>query len=625
MHDQQQFGLSSKSSGTEALKMDKLKVLAVSNFFVNALETRQKGNEDLYLKLVQEIRALNEQPSMDIQRISQWLLAFIRHVSLLNQGCRGLVEQILGLRWVSQNNEFAELFHRFVTHLVSAHPAYASEVINMISSHFLQSNHSAQTPQEVARKRLHLLLKEIILLVPTSTTFLCKSLVSSLPHKWQSVEAHVSFTEHLLLVSRYIPMLRDQLLSALMNRILQLDAEIQVEIEDLKALAQEEMFDIELTEPSDEDEDSEDSDEDAIQTSKHASPRTIEEMVKKLDGMLKLILEYVQAFDYSQPEGFGLFYHMVHIFTTSVLRTFKSRYAQFVMFYLSSLQPQFADAFLGVLFDKLTSEATPRVTRMASAAYLSSFTARAKFLNDVDVVKVATLLLNWLRSYMETTPAADIRLDFNGHALFYAVTQAVLYLFCFRWRSFKIQPEEWDPSIIPLRHILHSSFRPLKVCNGQLVEQFAQLSQQLGFMYCYSIIESDSKLVIPSTSSGERTEVEAFFPFDPYQLESSSHFFDGIYLTWAEASTTPTTSDGPLNEEANTTCESLPSPLMALANLSPAPAVKPRVIKKPSDLGCGFVSEPHHEAEFDLGSPMLSLSLSPIAAAPAWPQHWAQG
>ncbi|KAI0226055.1 DNA independent RNA polymerase I transcription factor, partial [Massospora cicadina] len=101
-----------------------------------------------------------------------------------------------------------------------------------------------------------------------------------------------------------------------------------------------------------------------------------------------------------------------------------SRHAQFVMFYLCSLQPQFADAFLGVLFDQLASNDTPRVTRIASAAYLSSFTARAKFLNDVDVIKVATLLLNWLGSYMENTPAADIRLDPNSHALFYAVTQA---------------------------------------------------------------------------------------------------------------------------------------------------------------------------------------------------------
>ncbi|KAI0226056.1 hypothetical protein L0F63_005447, partial [Massospora cicadina] len=63
-----------------------------------------------------------------------------------------------------------------------------------------------------------------------------------------------------------------------MNRILQLDSEIQVEIDDLKALIQEEIFDIELNEPSDEDDGSDDSDAGSTKASKNASPRTIETM-----------------------------------------------------------------------------------------------------------------------------------------------------------------------------------------------------------------------------------------------------------------------------------------------------------------------------------------------------------
>lgn len=77
--------------------------------------------------------------------------------------------------------------------------------------------------RDKTKNRLHFLLKEVITLVPTSTTHLCKRLIDYLPTKHNSLDEHVSYTEHLLLVSRYIPMLRDQLLSALMNRIIQLD------------------------------------------------------------------------------------------------------------------------------------------------------------------------------------------------------------------------------------------------------------------------------------------------------------------------------------------------------------------------------------------------------------------
>lgn len=221
---------------------------------------------------------------------------------------------------------------------------------------------------------------------------------------------------------------------------------------------------MEPDEPSDdEDDDFDDSGDEKSVEILNATPRAIQGLVQKLDALLSSVLEYVKTFDYSQQEGYGLFHHMVHIFNTSIIRTFKSRHAQFVMFYLCSLQSRFADAFLGVLFDHLASNDAPRVTRIAAAAYLSSFTARAKFLDDVEIRKVVSLLLNWLGSYMESTPALEIRFDPVHHALFYAATQAVLYIFYFRWRSFRTAAGDWDPSIAPLRHVLHSSFRPLKV------------------------------------------------------------------------------------------------------------------------------------------------------------------
>ena len=131
----------------------------------------------------------------------------------------------------------------------------------------------------------------------------------------------------------------------------------------------------------------------------------------------------------------------------------------------------------------------------------------------------------------------------RDHAMFYAVAQAVFYIFCFRWRdlrdvdyqeedsvrspaatypnagSLELSPQlmpvlgaasyssasssgtsaamrgshGWAPGLSIVQRAITSPLNPLRYCNANVVQQFAYVSQHTGFQYCYSIIEANAR------------------------------------------------------------------------------------------------------------------------------------
>ena len=86
--------------------------------------------------------------------------------------------------------------------------------------------------------------------------------------------------------------------------------------------------------------------------------------------------------------------------------------------------------------------------------------------------------------------------------------------------------------------------------------QFARIAHATDFLYCYSILESNKRSehalkssdssahpasaavvssIHPATTFGEgiATELNTFFPFDPFRLQRSSSYIRGIYREWS--------------------------------------------------------------------------------------------
>ena len=152
----------------------------------------------------------------------------------------------------------------------------------------------------------------------------------------------------------------------------------------------------------------------------------------------------------------SLFAALLSIFSRSILPTFKSRHVQFLLFWYSSLDAEYADFFLGALISKAIYGSAdmnvdggqgssgggdePAIIRVAAASYVASLVSRAKYI-DGDICRdVVENLCAFLEAHLEAynTPGAPIALASPGtdpHSIFYSVAQATFYIFCFRWRD----------------------------------------------------------------------------------------------------------------------------------------------------------------------------------------------
>ena len=81
-------------------------------------------------------------------------------------------------------------------------------------------------------------------------------------------------------------------------------------------------------------------------------------------------------------------------------------------------------------------------------------------------------------------------------------------------------------------------------CASNVVMQFARVAHTADFIYCYPILEANKRSSDgdPSQRTSARqifvspqanTEINTFFPFDPYKLPKSSRYIDGVYREWS--------------------------------------------------------------------------------------------
>lgn len=242
----------------------------------------------------------------------------------------------------------------------------------------------------------------------------------------------------------------------------------------------------------------------------------LKDMAAKLDALLEVIFRHLEAinacrFTSVATRPFSLvgvaplpktlvtaeeskarrdlqFLHLLSIFKRTILKTFKTRNVQFILFWYSSLSIEYADQFTGELVDiaLYQSDQAPTVTRLAACGYLASYTARAKFMDASSVRQAMSLLCNYLEGELATLPAqplflakesaATVKAQVQHYAIFYAVVQAAMYIFCYRWKDLLLEADEeeeelgrssgqrrWLQDLETLKSAILSHLNPLKV------------------------------------------------------------------------------------------------------------------------------------------------------------------
>ncbi|KAF9360507.1 hypothetical protein BGX26_009055 [Mortierella sp. AD094] len=585
--------------------------IMMTTYISSAIREKKQGNPAPYEELIAQLTVSKPEP-LTPTKLLQWIQAMSQCISLLDKSCSTLIDAMLQINWIVQDDVFVQYYMSFLGNVVSAHAFYVVPVQSMLVKK-LTTRHKPSTLENalaISRERqydrVHQALKYILDLIPTGPTSLFPLLAAEFPHKRESIHAHITYVKNILRVLDYIPVLRTQILSVVIDRIIQIDVEIQVELEELEDSDTEVVYDWDVPEDAEEDDSDSDSDSengsdsDSDSEAVEVTVLNIKDMTRKLDGMLFLVFSYLKAYidscqHLNDPNGQPavpaqeLFLVLLSIFMKTILQTFKSRHTQFLLFYCISISPQFSDYFLGALLQQIMDKSQPQVVRVAAAAYMSSFVARAKYLDVRQVGMVIQMLGGFaLETVEQVDTGSNVLPDAERHAVFYAVVQAMLYIFCFRWKVLTIDGGEvqsnkddfesagmilgnmdgasepsteapatrqWHSDLACLQRIVTSRLNPLKICSNNVVKQFARISNSLNFMYIYPILEQNKKIFIPSkynASSGMGSdgsgagsnsqpnggalphELETFFPFDPYRLPQSAPFMRGIYQEWED-------------------------------------------------------------------------------------------
>ncbi|KAL4247049.1 RRN3 family protein [Abortiporus biennis] len=633
-------------------------------FVSNALQQKVNGDSSTFDQLVDQFnlkKAINDSPSPS-PSLRLWIQALSNVVSRLERCHLALIETVVGMPWTTMDNAFVKSYSSFIGHLVSAKPEYLSLVLGNLAhgltyhsglqaldAGFAESSSNPLT-RRVVYDRIHLLLRHLISLVPTLPSALQPLLVRHFPHKRQNQAAQVTYIRNIMRVIEYCPELTDRILATVVDRAIQIDVEIQVELEELEDHPAEhdevEVFDLdpfdtvvgqEGSKDSDDDSDSDgdnlsdistdsgdddDSDDDTPEI--RSDLKHIQEMVNKLDAILNIVFDHfskqhpslpipdLSTSDLNSPNPSARptrppspsttereiqlrrsqFYTLLSIFDRIILKTFKSRYTQFLIFWYSSLDPEFSDTFQGMLVSKaLLEQDQPAVTRAAAASYIASFVSRAQFVNKESTRQVVACLCNYLKNQLELFDG-QMQMQVNGsifnvanYGVFYAVTQAVFLIFCFRWRDLMKDEDvlnemanegngpisKWMPELDVLKRVIMSELNPLKICASNVVMQFAKVAHSTDFLYCYSLIEANRRsefapktdnsgssrprgfsLINPAILGGDKSvqiELNTFFPFDPYRLPRSSTFIEGIYRDWSSVAIESDDEDDDEDEE----------------------------------------------------------------------------
>lgn len=231
---------------------------------------------------------------------------------------------------------------------------------------------------------------------------------------------------------------------------------------------------------------------------KHMDTKNVRDMVTKLDNILEVVFKHLKRMHfgtnrhpsppsdsqsrtstptptltspapYVSPALLELqqesrFSSLLAIFTRTILRTFKSRYTQFLLFWYTSLSNSFRDRFLGtVVSHALLEQDLPIVTRAAAASYVASYVSRAVFVDRKETQAIVGLVCEFLEAHLDVFdrnaglapghPGATLGAEAQSverHVVFYAATQAVFLIFCFRWRDLMEGGDDVDEAVLDL-------------------------------------------------------------------------------------------------------------------------------------------------------------------------------
>ncbi|KAL6715756.1 DNA independent RNA polymerase I transcription factor [Lecanora helva] len=555
----------------------------IHNEVRRALANRAVGDSAGYdkIKAVFSVKK-NENEETSPKVIRHYTNALLANVSALSKSNSDLVHGVINSQWLGRQEDYVAVFMRFLANLVSAQGTYLGETIRMLVSNLTaappsegKSTNSPPLSRPTIYARAHKALHYLLQIIPSASRALSSALIDAFPNELDSRRNHIIYVQNLLRLIGYVPELREEVLRLITERLVKIDVQVQLDLQDLADETGEGLvekipqFRPDIMGDEEETDSSDDESESDLDEEGDAEAQRTKEIIKnveKMDAILDILFShYDQVFTKStmQDQIASLNILLSH-FSTIILPTHRSRHTQFLLFHFAQQSTEHVDAFVGACAQITFDKKQPAMIRQASAAYLASFVARGMHVAAPIVREVFDYLDSELERLRHTYEPSCRGPDLRRYSSFYVLTQAMLYIFCFRWRDLQYGTEDDfnddEMESYPYEHHLKpgvkealsansfSKLNPLKVCSPAIVNEFARLGNHLGVIYLYHLLETNKRVrlvrhVDPtfthvnretalSARGDEEQHLDEYFPFDPYHLPKSKRWLAGDYREW---------------------------------------------------------------------------------------------
>lgn len=556
--------------------------------------TRDKAAYDGLKGLFREAPTSESAPLSGL--LQKYVVALTNNAPLLDHSCKGLVHAVIDCSWIARNEHFVRSYRHFLRSLLSVQPGYLSTVLQMLVSMFLSSPPTTARQQDDPpiqavriQSRVHDCLQFILRSTPMGSSFLAPILATSFPFSDDTAKTHVQYIRNILRVSGYCPEIKGEILSLVTDKLVKIDVQMQVDMEDLDDELEERLVGDAINDAEEEDDDS---DNDSVSSEESLDPeeqrlKEVKEVVLKLDTVMDLQFSYYDSV-FEKGDLFEIdetFESLLSQFANIILPTYRSRHTQFVLFHFSQTSTDLIERFAGCCSHLAFDQGRPQLLRASAAAYLASFIARGAHVSGAVVRDVFDLLCHHLENLRMSHEPTCKGPDLRRYTTYYAISQALLYIFCFRWRDIIVTPDgkaptdqdiiyhegdfEWHNKTQEIiRRNIFCKLNPLKIAAPTIVTQFARMAHHLRFMYVYPLMETNKRVRLArslasgyldgiggretalSGKKGEETFLmDAYFPFDPYILPRSKRWLAQDYVEWKPVPGMPVERDEDEDDE----------------------------------------------------------------------------
>ncbi|KAI3815132.1 hypothetical protein L1987_14788 [Smallanthus sonchifolius] len=521
----------------------------LSHHVRQALQSVLQGETDEYNQLIgnmhHNIRLVPDEVAM-LVTILRALTGAVSYIDVVHH--RSLLSSICAMSLWNYGPDVMDALAELVVALAASNGKYVDLCLDMLVSNFIPPYNFLEIlkqPRGLAKKdqviiRVHSALKGIADLVPLAPSRLEQIVRERVPNAFSKEAQIVVYVENMLRLESgdMRELVGNSMIFELVNRLIDLDVEIgwdEILLDDPNSKGIFEMELEDMARPVDETE------MDMDEPHKEYSGRKVlwgNVVAQKLDTLMDLTFDHLQSC-FKSGRLLRVFEALLQSFQSTVLNAYKSKFAQFVMFYACSLDPEDCGTqFVSRLLEIFRSTVYPQDWRMSAVAYLASYLSRAKFLSTPYVTIILESLVDWCYKYCKNQSG---EIDPKNHRVFYAGCQAVMYVLCFRMRSILATPRLKSQLLnMPLEQIFKHALYPLEVCLPSIVDEFLRQAKAAGlfsvsngtFVF-HHLLESGM-----SCAFGGFQRLDVFFPFDPYLLKKSERFIRPNFIYWQMVRTT---------------------------------------------------------------------------------------